>query len=399
MTFIPTHLRHRALIVAAAIVFGSALLGTVGAQQSRSGQAAPPGRATQAPPAAPAAGAGQPLAESVFKDIQVMKGVPADQFLASMGFIANSLAVNCTYCHVGGGGGGWAEYAKDQEKKTIARRMIRMMRGINDMYFGGRPMVTCVSCHNASNKPKTSPNMAAYYNVPVTDEPDQVTRQATGAPTADQVLDKYIRAVGGAQKLAALTSYVARGTDLGYGDADPAPLQLYAKAPNQFAEVATTASGPRIRVFDGREGYFKVPDVFTPLPNRVLNGGELEGARLDAALAFPGQIKQALRNWRGAIPTAIGDKDVEVIQGTMANGFPVKLYFDEQTGLLLRQVRYIDAAVGRATWQIDYDDYRDVAGVKIPFKRTLLWQAGQSQIVLTAVQPNAAVPASRFARP
>ena len=125
-------------------------------------------------------------------------------------------------------------------------------------------------------------DMAAYYGVPVTDEPDQITKQATGAPTADQVLDKYIRALGGAQKVAALTSYVARGSDLGYGDADPAPLQIFAKAPNQFSEVATTASGPRVRTFDGRAGYVTVPDVYTPLPKRLMTGGELEGAKLDA---------------------------------------------------------------------------------------------------------------------
>ena len=78
-----------------------------------------------------------------------------------------------------------------------------------------------------------------------------ITRQATGAPTADQVLDKYIRALGGAQKLAALTSYVARGSDLGYGDADPAPLQIFAKAPNQFATIIHTGNGDITRVTNG----------------------------------------------------------------------------------------------------------------------------------------------------
>lgn len=389
MTLSVARLRHRALIVAVAVLCGTVFLRAGSGPQGRGGQAAPARPAADRPP----------LAEDVFKNIQVLKGVPADQFLASMGFISNALAVNCTYCHLGDGGGGWAEYAKDNDKKVMARRMIRMMNGINEMNFGGRSMVTCVTCHNASNRPKASPNIAAYYGVPTTDEPVEIVTQAKGAPTADQVLDKYIQALGGAQKLAALTSFVAKGSDLSYGDADPAPLQVFAKAPNQLAEVATTGSGSRTRIFDGRAGYASVPEAFTPLPRRVLSGGELEGARLDAVLGFPGQIKQALQNWRGAVPTAIGDTDVEAIQGTMANGFPVKLYFDDDTGLLVRQVRYIDTALGRATWQIDYSDYRDVAGVKIPFKRTLLWQSGQSQVVLTDVQPNVTVDAARFARP
>jgi hypothetical protein len=387
-----------ALGVAAALVVGSAALHAgQAAQQPRRQQPAP--QTPAVPSTSPAAAPRAPMAEEVFTNVQVMKGVPADQFLASMGFISNALAVNCTYCHLGEGGGGWAEYAKDNDKKRMARRMITMMNGINQTYFGGRRTVTCVSCHNGSNRPKASPNLAAYYNVPVTDEPEDITRQATGAPTADQVLEKFMQAVGGAQKLNAIKSYVAKGKDLGYGDAEPVPLQIFAKAPNQLSEVVTTGNGPRIVTFDGRTGWAAVPDAYTPLPKRALTGAELEGARLDAMLAFPAQIKQALMNWRGAVPTAIGDVDVQVIQGSMANGFPVKLYFEEETGLLVRQIRYIDTALGRATWQIDYSDYRDAGGVKMPFKRTLLWQSGKSEVEIDDIQPNAALDASRFARP
>jgi hypothetical protein len=319
--------------------------------------------------------------------------------MASMGVISNALAVNCTYCHLGDGGGGWGEYARDNDKKMMARVMIRMVDTINRTNFGGRRVVTCVTCHNGSNRPKATSNMAAYYGVPTSDEPDEIVRQAVGAPTADQVLDKFIQAAGGAQRLAALTSFVAKGRHMGYGDADMQPLQIYARAPNQFSEVRTTGSGLAIRTFDGRNGWSVVPDAYTPLPQRTVVGAELEGLKLDAMLVFPGQIKQALTDWKGAVPSAIGDMDVQVIQGSMTNGFPVKLYFDEESGLLVRQVRYIEGGIGRATWQIDYSDYRDVAGVKVPFKVTLLWQSGQQSMELEDVQANVAVDATRFARP
>src|SRR6266566_2991584 len=68
-----------------------------------------------------------PMSEVFFKNVQILKGVPVDEFLASMGFISNALAVNCTYCHVGEGGGGWDEYAKDTDKKEMARKMMVMM--------------------------------------------------------------------------------------------------------------------------------------------------------------------------------------------------------------------------------------------------------------------------------
>jgi hypothetical protein len=338
-------------------------------------------------------------AEVVFKNIQVLKGVPADEFLASMGFISNALAVNCTYCHLGEGGGGWDEYAKDTDKKQMARRMIVMMRTINDSNFGGRRLVTCVSCHNGHNRPKVVSNMSAYYNFPTSDEPDDIVRQAPGAPSVDQVLAKYVEALGGARTLSARTSFTAKGTSLSYGDAEGAPLQIFAKAPALRTEIVTSPNGTTTTTFDGRGGWLAVPEAITPLSWRALAGAELEGAKLDAVLAFPAQIKGALTNWVGAIPATIGDLDVQVIQGSMPGGYPVKLYFDDETGLLVRQVRYTESPIGRNTWQIDYSDYRDVAGVKMPFKWVLLWQSGKNVVELTDVQPNVNIAAARFAAP
>jgi hypothetical protein len=331
--------------------------------------------------------------------VQVLKGVPADEFLGSMGFISNALAVNCTYCHVGEGGGGWDEYAKDTDKKRMARKMMLMMNAINKTYFGGTRRVTCVSCHNGANRPKTTTNMAVYYRATPTDEPDDILRQAPGAPSTDQVLDKYFAALGGAQRLTTVTSLVAKGTYLAYGEAEKRPIDIYAKAPAQRTEIIHTFSGDSATIYDGRLGWMAVPEAFSPLPLRALAGSELEGVKLDAALSFPAQLKQALSNWRGAIPATLGDHDVQVIEGIAEDRLPVKLYFDDESGLLLRQVRYTETPIGRNSWQIDYDDYRDVGGVKMPFRWTVLWQSGQATVELTEVQPNVAIDAARFARP
>lgn len=342
----------------------------------------------------------QPMAEEVFKNIQVLKGVPVDEFLGSMGFISNALAVNCTYCHFGQGGGGWDEYARDNDKKQMARVMIVMMNAINRNNFGGRRVVTCVTCHNGANVPATIRKLDAVYGTPTTDEPDAVTRQAPGAPTVDEILDKYIEAIGGAARLKTLTSFVARGTYLGYGDAQDVPVEIHARAPDQLTKIVRTFNGLSTSTYDGRNGWSASPDAETPIPLRALAGGELEGARLDAQLAFPLGVKQFLTEWRGAMPATLGeDRDLYVIQGASASGLPVKLYFDAESGLLVRQARYTEAALGRNMTQIDYEDYRDVAGVKMPFKWTWAWQSGQAKFELTDVQPNVPVDAARFARP
>ena len=114
---------------------------------------------------------------------------------------------------------------------------------------------------------------------------------------------------------------------------------------------------------------------------------------------FPARIKQALTNWRVGIPTLINDREVNVVQGTTANGGTATLCFDLETGLLTRLVRFSSSPVGRVVTRVDYSDYREVAGVKIPFKWTVTWLDGRSTYELTSVEPNAAIDASRFARP
>ena len=133
-----------------------------------------------------------------------------------------------------------------------------------------------------------------------------------------------------------------------------------------------------------------------------LVGADLGGARLDAQLFFPGQIKQLLTNWRADFPAAtIEDQPVQVVQGSMPDGTRVKLYFDKASGLLVRQTRYAPTAVGTIPLHIVYSDYRVIPGVdvKIPFSWQVTWVDGQYTINVASVQPNAAIDAARFAKP
>jgi len=95
----------------------------------------------------------------------------------------------------------------------------------------------------------------------------------------------------------------------------------------------------------------------------------------------------------------IDDSDVQVLEGTDAGKTPVKLYFDKNSGLLVRMVRYTNTLVGPIPTQVDYSDYRAVAGVKMPFKWTTTWVSGQSTTELNEIQPNVAIDAARFAKP
>ena len=341
------------------------------------------------------------MVEDVFKNVQVLKGIPVTEFMATMGFFSASLGYNCTNCHTADSLGNWAKYADDIPAKRTARRMIQMVNALNKESFGGRRAVTCFTCHHGGGHPKVIPSLLEQYSTPPPEDPNEVeTRGQTKGPAADEVLDKYIQAAGSAPRLSALTSFTAKGTYGGY-DTDflMVPFDVFAKAPGQRATIAHTPIGDSTTVFDGRSGWIAAPDK--PAPLLALPAGpDLDGLKLDAELAFPARIKQVLGNWRAGFPvTSIGDADVQVIQGATAGGTRVKLFFDSSSGLLLRVVRYAESVVGINPTQVDYSDYRDVAGVKMPFHWTVTWTDGQSKVELSEVRPNAAIDVARFARP
>src|SRR5262245_25088955 len=149
------------------------------------------------------------MAEEVFKNVQILKGIPVDRFMGTMGFFSAALGLNCTDCHVAESGGNWGRYADDTPLKQMTRRMILMVNGINQMNFGGRQVVTCNTCHRGTNRPNVMPSLALLYSSPPPPEPGELFRQAPGQPPADQILDPYLQALGGADRLAAFASFAA----------------------------------------------------------------------------------------------------------------------------------------------------------------------------------------------
>src|SRR5207245_10314597 len=231
----------------------------------------------------------------------------------------------------------------------------------------------------------------------VVQQPDVITEQTEGAPSADQILDKYIQALGGTQRLGAINSFVAKGTYQGYAELEKSPIDITARAPGQRVTIIHTSNGDWTTTYDGRAGWVAEPG--RPVPLLELTGQFLEAVKVDADLAFPARIKQSFSEGRVGYLTTINDREVEVVQGDSGGIFPVKLYFDKESGLLVRQVRYTNSPVGLNPTQIDYADYRDVSGVKMPFRWTTTWTDGRSATELSQIQANAPIDAAKFAKP
>ena len=343
------------------------------------------------------------MAEDAFKNVQLLKGIPVKEFMDTMGFFSAATGLNCVDCHDPEGASSLAAYAIDTPLKQTARKMILMVNMLNKSNFGGEQKVTCYTCHRATDRPKRIPSLLEQYSTEADDPNEAEIVEKGGAQPAnqipaDQIIDKYVQATGGEAQAAKLRSFVAKGTYEGYDSlSEKVPIEIYAKAPNQLTSVVHTQQGDSVSTFDGTHGWIAAADkLMRVLP---LFGGDLEGAEMDACLSFPARLKEEFK-WRTGFPSlAIDNRPVQVIQVAAEGELGAKLYFDKETGLLVRQVRYSDTAVGVIPTQVDYSDYRDVAGIKMPFHWVVTWTDGRSTVTLTEIQPNAQIDTARFAMP
>ena len=371
-----------------------AVMCLLGAAAAADGPAVAPAQARQAGPAQ-SAPENLPKAGDVFKSLMLFGGLPVDTFFDTMGMFANAMGNDCTFCHSPTAVFEKTAFAEATPRIMRARQMFAMMNALNKTYFGGQTRVTCFTCHGGNPSPRSDPNFAVQYGPPVED-PNARDLVADTRISANQVFDKYLQAVGGSERLAKVTSYVAKGTYAGFDTSfDKIPVEIYASAPNQLTTIVHFFAGPSTRTYDGRNGWIAGPE--TTLPLVTLTSGNLDRARLEAILLFPAGIRQAFSQWR-VVRAVLDDRDVEVVQA-LEGGQPVaNLYFDE-SGLLVRLMRWTQTPVGFVPTEIEYADYRDVAGVKMPFRKKVSQTYMQMTIELSDVQPNVAIDRSRFAQP
>jgi hypothetical protein len=373
-------------MVAAVLVFATSI--AVAARQA-------------AAPAAQPAGAAPLMSDQFFKDIRVLKGIPVDEFIDTMGMFAGATAKDCTGCHspqiLDGQEGA---FAIDTPMIDKARFMVAMVNNINRMYFGNQKRVSCATCHTNTSVPQNVPNMAVQYGDPFENPDSQEFSIAKGSDPSqvDGVFAKYVTALGGAQGLAAVQSYTATGTYSGWDTGlSPVPVDIYAKAPGQYTTVAHRTEGDSTWAFDGTNGW--EVSINAALPATIpLTKGNLEGARLEGIVNLaPARLKQSFAKWE-ITKSVLDDKPVQILRGTNPGQPPVNFYFDN-TGLLVRLLRWNDTLVGPVATQYDFSDFRDVAGVKRPYKWLKTSTRNQITMEIKEYRPNVAIDAAKFGRP
>jgi photosynthetic reaction center cytochrome c subunit len=339
-----------------------------------------------------------------FKNIQVLKDIPADQLIPAMQFMSTSLGVECEFCHV--------EHDRDKDdKKTkqIARKMIEMMITINADNFDGERKVTCYSCHRGAVRPidtpiiamEEAPTSAAKANAPHeprSDKEPSATAAAAALPDAKTILAKYLEAVGGADALNKITNRESSGRIIGMarfpGEPDEYPIKIISEAPEKRVSTVFRGMDQSVTAFNGQEGW-----LTTMAGVRPMSAGERRAARIDAEFYFPERLPQMYQDFKVEQGGEVAGQQTYLVSARGKDTPPLRLYFDQQTGLLLRLIRLAETPLGDLPTQIDYADYRDASGVKLPFRWTLARPGGQFTIQLQGVKSNTDVDEKLFVMP
>lgn len=336
--------------------------------------------------AAPSSTTGVKTAAQQFKNIKVLKDIPADELIPSMQFISAALGVDCEYCHVE------HEFDKDDKKpKQYARHMMEMTIAINRDNFEGKRWVTCNSCHRGSAHPVATPVISAEMNIPEMMEGSTVS--ATSLPTGESLLEKYVAAIGGADALKKITSRIQQGTVTAFGD-QKTPMEIFSKAPDKRLSVMHLKNGDSFTGYNGKVGWLSVPGR-----TRLMNAQDASVARLDADIALPIDVQAMYSKWEVEAGPKIDGKDTWHLTATKDGVPPLQLYLDQETGLLLRMLRYADSPLGYNPSQVDYSDYRVADGVKVPYRWTLSRPGNQFTIQVDQLQQNVPVDDAKFNPP
>lgn len=329
----------------------------------------------------------QKTAEQVFKNITALKGIPADELMPTMQFMAASLGVQCTFCHVQG-----KMDADDKGPKRTARQMIAMTMAINKDSFRGRVQVSCYSCHRGAEQPVGIPPVQET-DMPAQPEARSAAPAGVAPQTVDEIVQKYVTALGGEAAIRKITSRSMTGKITAMGT--ESPIEVLTKAPNKRITISHMSGGESSTAFDGTAGWMGN----SGRPAREMSPAESAASSIDAEFYLALRLKEMFPQLRRGRPEKIGDTVCQSLFGS-APGMPqVRFYFDNDSGLLVREVRYAETPVGRMPTEIDYADYREVDGVKMPFRWTLSRPNGRFTIQIAEVKANTPIDDSKFAKP
>jgi hypothetical protein len=343
------------------------------------------------------------------KNVKLLGDLPASQFIPVMNYFAVSMGRRCNYCHVNNQGQ-W-DYASDAKpEKGTAREMIKLVLDTNKTLAGLKlDPIACYTCHRGRNSPQSIPVLPLPTPAPAPGGPRPAGQgqapaaQPQGSPTprptptpAEELIQKYVNAVGGQANIDKIKSRMVTGT-VSTASGINGTYEMGQVAPDKGYEIFVTPQATIRRALTADGAWEQSPQGV-----REVTGPEFARARALMQVFSYLRLKEQYTRVRTAGRDKIGDRDAYVVLATRGENDTERLYFDVETGLLLRRITYLRTIVGVIPEQTDFEDYRDVDGVKMPFLiRVSPIDAGNPYVVrkFTEIKLNVPVDETKFAKP
>jgi len=293
----------------------------------------------------------QPLnvktAAEEFKNVQVLKRVPADQWFDTMAFIAGSLGVTCDHCHTSS-----FELDEGNPAKLKARQMMRMMDEINAGNFEGKNVITCNTCHRGALKPQAAP-------VPDADHWKKAAEKASTLPPAAELIARYRRAVGGGKAAVSQSVTLEMETYGGKGAARRSSVEVLLDGSARIREIDREGATTRTLIKNGSKAWAKEGSSW-----REMNQGEASTSFEAADILIPDQVGDMAPSGQ-VFQDHMYRQQVFVVP-VNSKGERRWLYFDPDSGLLIRQRIFFDSFYADGSVDIEYADYRKFGNVLLP---------------------------------
>ncbi|MGI8668564.1 MAG: c-type cytochrome [Aridibacter sp.] len=290
-----------------------------------------------------------------FKSIKVLNDMPADQMGKVMNMMSASLGVNCAFCHASNDG----DFEKEGfEHKDIARNMLKMTFELNKNYFEGHTEINCNSCHQGKPHPQATIPLMPVVREERPAQPDK-------KPTVEEILTKYETALGGKKNLAKITSRQIKAQRVepdGKTFEDEEILQKDGKMLVKTIYPSKEYGDYVIEeIYDGEQA-FKLGNG----EKVKLKPDEIEQIKREAQIFANPNLKEIYPKMDFRSVDKIDGREVYVLNASTAENGRERLYFDVQTNLLVRRVAFTPTVLGNFQYQVDYKNYKDFGGVKLP---------------------------------
>lgn len=334
---------------------------------------------------------GPPRGREEESNIQVLKGMPEGNIHTAMDYVASSLGVRCSHCHVSDSTG-WHWAKDDRPAKRTARKMMQMVIDLNTKTFGGRNDITCYTCHRGSTEPAAL--MPLPQPVPAPKKEEAAAPPAL--PSADQVIASYATALGGTDAVGKINNRVITGVSADWQGKE-SPVEITQAAPNKLVSVVTTKDrGAFTHGFDGTTGWMSSPRGARELPP-----DEIADLKDEAALFPLEKVRELSKTMHVSGKEILNGSVAYLLESPAGDNITERFYVDSANGLLMRRTTVTSTPIGDIPAQTEYGDYRTVDGVKIPFTVQTATPNihATSTLRIATVTHNAAIDEKKFSMP